>query len=81
MIKFNKKTTGGNPLTNVDVSVTSGIQHGGTDEPSLRFSFSERITMMYSDQTHMELPDKTKTIQTGSILPLKTLFPATKFLE
>ena len=46
MIKFNKKTTGGTPLTNVDVSVTSGIQHGGTNEPSLRFSFSERITMM-----------------------------------
>ena len=46
MIKFNKKTPGGMSLTNVDVSVTSGNQHGRESEPSLRFSFSERVTMM-----------------------------------
>lgn len=46
MINFNKKPTSGITPINIDVSVTSGLQKGNAKEPSLRFSFSERIAMM-----------------------------------
>ena len=46
MINFNKKPAAGNAPKNIDVSVTSGNQSGRDKGTFLRFSFSERVSLM-----------------------------------
>ena len=46
MINFNKKPAAGNTPKNIDVSVTSGHQSGRDKGSFLRFSFSERVSLM-----------------------------------